>query len=193
MESSFHSHLDFNTVITTNFCTWHDRCAVVACAKICCALMASKGITTRRNFHRNWIAGKKSLAKRPPPPPAVHSLQSPTLLCIWFCYLFLLTYSLRYYIIIDIHAILIMNVGGTTSIISFVFVHTVCLNRFTRLYMYEIRKLTENTWGWFNIKMQSYHCKNSHHIDKTVSRTSHFCNRAPWNSKTASLFWIGSM
>ena len=29
---SFHSHLDSNTVIATNFCTWHDSCAVVACA-----------------------------------------------------------------------------------------------------------------------------------------------------------------
>ena len=42
MEISFHSHLDSNAMITTKFCTWHDSCAVVACAKICCDLMASK-------------------------------------------------------------------------------------------------------------------------------------------------------
>ena len=68
MEISFHSHLNSNTVIATKFCTWHDSCAVVACAKICCDLMASNGITARRNFHRIWIAGKKSLVKRAPGP-----------------------------------------------------------------------------------------------------------------------------
>ena len=52
MEISFHSHLDSNTVIATKFCTWHGSCAVVACAKICCDLMASNGITVRRSFHR---------------------------------------------------------------------------------------------------------------------------------------------
>ena len=66
MEFSFHSHLNSNTVIATKFCTWHDSCAVVACAKICCDLMASNGVMTRRSFHRIWIAGKKSLVKRAP-------------------------------------------------------------------------------------------------------------------------------
>ena len=60
MQIPFHSHLDSNNVIATKFCTWHDSCAVVACAKICCDLMA------RRSFHRIWIAGKKSLVKRAP-------------------------------------------------------------------------------------------------------------------------------
>ena len=66
MEISFHSHLDSNTVIATKFCTWHDSCAVVACAKLCCDLMASNGIMARRSFHRIWIAGKKTLVKRAP-------------------------------------------------------------------------------------------------------------------------------
>ena len=66
MEISFHSHLYSNTVIATNFCTRHDSCAVVACAKICCDLMTDNGITARRSFHRIWIAGKKSLVKRAP-------------------------------------------------------------------------------------------------------------------------------
>ena len=39
---------------------------VVACAKICCDLMASNRITARRNFRRIWIAGKKWLVKRAP-------------------------------------------------------------------------------------------------------------------------------
>ena len=47
-----------NTMIATKFCTWHDSWAVVACAKICCALMASNGVMARRSFPRIWIAGK---------------------------------------------------------------------------------------------------------------------------------------
>ena len=58
MEISFHPHLDSNIVIATNFCTWHDSCAVVACANFCCDLMASNRITARQSFHRIWIAGK---------------------------------------------------------------------------------------------------------------------------------------
>ena len=72
----FHSHLDFNTVIATNFCTWHDSCAVVAYAKFCCELMTNNIITARRRFHRIWIAGNKPLLKQvpalvpiPPRPP----------------------------------------------------------------------------------------------------------------------------
>ena len=74
MEISFHSHLDSNTVIATKFCTWHDICAVVACAKICCDVMASNGVMARRSFHRVWIAGKKPLVKRAPAP------------CWWSCH-----------------------------------------------------------------------------------------------------------
>ena len=66
MEISFHSHLDYNTVIATKFCTWHDICAVVARANICCDLMTRNGITARGSFHRIWIASKKSLVKRAP-------------------------------------------------------------------------------------------------------------------------------
>ena len=69
MEISFHSHLDSNTVIATKFCTWHDSCAVVACAK---KLLRSDG--QQRNYgkakflHRIWIAGKKTLVKWVPGP-----------------------------------------------------------------------------------------------------------------------------
>ena len=66
MEISFHSHLDSNSMIATKFCTWHDSYAVVACAKICCDLMASNGVMARRSFHRISIAGKKTLVKRAP-------------------------------------------------------------------------------------------------------------------------------
>ena len=42
------------------------RCVVVACVKIGCDLMASNGITARRNFHRIWIVDQKTLVKRAP-------------------------------------------------------------------------------------------------------------------------------
>ena len=64
MKISFHSPLDSNTVIATKFCTWHDSCVVVACAKPCCDLMASNEITASESFHRISIAAKKSLMKR---------------------------------------------------------------------------------------------------------------------------------
>ena len=51
--TSFHSDLKSNTVIATTFCTWHDSCAVVACAKTCCDLMARKGIGSKANFPSN--------------------------------------------------------------------------------------------------------------------------------------------
>ena len=65
MEILFHSNLDSNIVIATKLCTWHDSCAVMACAKICCHLMASNGIMARRSFHRICISGKKLLVIRP--------------------------------------------------------------------------------------------------------------------------------
>ena len=77
MEISFRSH--FDTVIVTKFCTCHDSYAVVSCARICCDLMASNGITERRNFHWIWIVGKKSLVKRAPVP--VNDSRFPTPSC----------------------------------------------------------------------------------------------------------------
>ena len=59
MEISFHYHLNFDTVITAKFCTWHD-----SSAKICCDRMASNWIAVRERMHRIGIVGKKSLVKR---------------------------------------------------------------------------------------------------------------------------------
>ena len=64
-EISLHSHLDSNTVIATKFYTWYGSCAVVACANICCDLMASNGAMTRPSFLRIWIAGKNRLWNGP--------------------------------------------------------------------------------------------------------------------------------
>ena len=41
----FYPHSNFNMVITTKFCTWHDSTAVVACTKFGSDLIASNGIT----------------------------------------------------------------------------------------------------------------------------------------------------
>ena len=62
-------------MITTKFCTRHNSCAVVTCAKICCNLMTGNGISARRRFHRIWISGKKSLLK---PAPALQ-IEAPPL------------------------------------------------------------------------------------------------------------------
>ena len=64
MEISFHSHLNSNPVIATKFCTWHDSCAVVACAKTCCDPMANNGVMARRSCHRIWNAREQPLVKR---------------------------------------------------------------------------------------------------------------------------------
>ena len=60
------SFVSLSPVIARKFCTWHDSCAVVACAKICCDLVASNGIMARLSFHRIWIADKNPLVKRSP-------------------------------------------------------------------------------------------------------------------------------
>ena len=76
MEISFHSHLHSNIPIATKFFTWHDSCAVVACAKICCDLMASNRVMARRSSHQIWIAGKKNVSETGPRPWNQSRLQS---------------------------------------------------------------------------------------------------------------------
>ena len=63
MEISFWFHSNSNQVIATKFCAWRDRCAVVACAKICCDLVDSCCMTARWNFHQIWNVSKKLLVK----------------------------------------------------------------------------------------------------------------------------------
>ena len=64
MQISFCCHLDFHKVIATKFCTWHNSCTILACAKMCFHLMASNRITARWIFHWIRILRKKSLVKR---------------------------------------------------------------------------------------------------------------------------------
>ena len=56
---SFHNH-----VWIQSMGTWRGSCAVVACVRICGDLRTS--ITTKRIFHRIWIASKKPLVKQAP-------------------------------------------------------------------------------------------------------------------------------
>ena len=65
--------LDGNLVSLSSRFLYSDRykilyMAVVACAKICRDLIASKRIGARRSLHRIRTAGKKSLVKRAPDP-----------------------------------------------------------------------------------------------------------------------------
>ena len=53
-------------MIATKFCTWHDSCAVVACAKFCCDMITSNWITAKGNFHKIWNVTEMSLVKRVP-------------------------------------------------------------------------------------------------------------------------------
>ena len=66
MEISFHSHLDSDTVITTKFCTWHDSCAVVACAKSCCDLYGQQRTYGKATFPSNLNCGQKTVSETGP-------------------------------------------------------------------------------------------------------------------------------
>ena len=65
----FWSHPSSPIVIITNFCTWHNSCAVMACAKVCCNIISRTGITPKLNFSRIWIGMDKSRVKQTPGHP----------------------------------------------------------------------------------------------------------------------------
>ena len=54
-------HINFNIVISTKLCS----CAVMACWKKCCDLMASNRITASQNSYRIWVTSGKYFVKRP--------------------------------------------------------------------------------------------------------------------------------
>ena len=56
---------DFIEVIAAKFCTCHDSCAVMACAKICSDLINKNWITTKWIFNRIWIANKNHQWNQP--------------------------------------------------------------------------------------------------------------------------------
>ena len=45
MESLFYSHPSCNQVITLKFCTWHDSCDGMTCAKFCSNMILYNGVT----------------------------------------------------------------------------------------------------------------------------------------------------
>ena len=59
MENLYYSHLEFDKVIATKFCTFHDSFALVACVKFDSDLMAMDRIIAKRVSHRISIAMKK--------------------------------------------------------------------------------------------------------------------------------------
>ena len=68
MEISFCSHPSTNKVIATEFGTWYDSWAVVACAKFWCDMINCNWIRAKWIFHRIWIVIEKSLVKWVPDP-----------------------------------------------------------------------------------------------------------------------------
>ena len=58
MDISFCSNLNCTTTISTNFCTCHNSCTVVACAKVCSDLMPRNRIAVY-NFGWIWAVKQK--------------------------------------------------------------------------------------------------------------------------------------
>ena len=50
MEISFCSHPSCIGVIATQFCTWHESCAIVACVKFCSDMIPYTGFTTQNKI-----------------------------------------------------------------------------------------------------------------------------------------------
>ena len=65
MEISFHTHLDFNIVVATKFCTWHNSCAVVACAKMV-AIWWPATKSQQGKFPSNLNCGQKVVSETGP-------------------------------------------------------------------------------------------------------------------------------
>ena len=57
------SYSNSDKVFIAKFCTCHDSCAVVACAKICCDLSTKNWIIAKWSFHQTSITSKISTVK----------------------------------------------------------------------------------------------------------------------------------
>ena len=60
-QNFFCSHRNFGKVITTKFCSCHDNCVVVTCAKICSDQSHRKWNTTERIWIQNEISSVRWL------------------------------------------------------------------------------------------------------------------------------------
>ena len=63
MEISSRSHPSCKQAIALKFCTWHDICAVVACANFWSVIIPFNGVTSKPSFHRILITMEKSFVK----------------------------------------------------------------------------------------------------------------------------------
>ena len=57
------SYSNSDKVFIAKFCTCHDSCAVVECAKICCDLSTKNWIIAKWSFHQTCITSKISTVK----------------------------------------------------------------------------------------------------------------------------------
>ena len=63
----FCSHPSWSEVIAMKFCTWHDSCAAVACAKCCNDLIPYNGATLTPIFHHIGLTNHSWNGPRRPP------------------------------------------------------------------------------------------------------------------------------
>ena len=63
MEISFCSPPHCSELITMEFCTWHDSCPVVPCAKFWSNTIPYNGVTPSPIFHKIWITMEKTFVK----------------------------------------------------------------------------------------------------------------------------------
>ena len=66
MENSFCSHPSCSTVITMEFCSWYDSCAVVACAKFCSNMILYNAVTLQQIIHRKLNYDEKIVPETGP-------------------------------------------------------------------------------------------------------------------------------
>ena len=67
-EISLSSHPSCRKVIIMKFCTWHNSCAVMACAKICSDMTPYDEVTLKKKatVHWIWITMEKAFVNRLP-------------------------------------------------------------------------------------------------------------------------------
>ena len=51
-------------VFTIKFCTWHDSCAIMSCAKMCMGVLTRKWV--KDNFHTKFIYSRKNICETGP-------------------------------------------------------------------------------------------------------------------------------
>ena len=62
----YSAHPSYTKVVATKFCTWHNSCTVVACAKFCSVIIPYNEVTLTPIFHLIWITLQKLPRKMVP-------------------------------------------------------------------------------------------------------------------------------